>query len=293
MIKNPNNKSKEKPKLQKILNLGTLSNLPSWSSAPKLSGIELLHALKDVGYEGIQGGDPKLCGEVGLTCSGSFRLNEPKDANDLVIKNKEKGFNISTIHVGWGMESDDEIDRLIGSVINASVKNDTPVYIETHRATITQDIWRTVQMTKRNPEIKFNGDFSHWYTGLEMPYGSMADKLEFLSPIFERVRFFHGRIGNSSHMQINFKPNDSFVQDFKNIWTLCMIGFLKSAGPGDYLPFAPELLSANYARVFNYADGERKEESDRWEQALLMIKIAQDCFDDALKINKNNLIKNI
>ena len=38
-------------------------------------------------------------------------------------------------------------------------------HIETHRATICQGMWRTVQFVKRFPELRFNGDFSHWYAG--------------------------------------------------------------------------------------------------------------------------------
>lgn len=69
------------------------------------------------------------------------------------------------------MEDDDEAARLIDAVLNASVRYDVPLYVETHRATIFQDLWRAVQFVARFPELRFNGDFSHWYTGLEMVYG--------------------------------------------------------------------------------------------------------------------------
>jgi hypothetical protein len=40
-----------------------------------------------------------------------------------------------------------------------------PVYIETHRASIMQDAWRTTELIRRIPQVRFNGDFSHWLRG--------------------------------------------------------------------------------------------------------------------------------
>ena len=52
-----------------------------------------------------------------------------------------------------------------------------------------QDMYRTVRAVERNPEIMINGDFSHWYTGQEMPYGDWEQKLAFIQPVFDRVGF--------------------------------------------------------------------------------------------------------
>jgi hypothetical protein len=68
------------------------------------------------------------------------------------------------------------------------------IVVETHRATITQDSWRTVQITKGFPEVRFNRNFSHYYCGQELAYGDWSSKLAFMEPIFERVGFIHGRI---------------------------------------------------------------------------------------------------
>jgi hypothetical protein len=35
------------------------------------------------------------------------------------------------------------------------------IYVETHRATATQDVRRTVDLVSRISEVRFNGDFSH------------------------------------------------------------------------------------------------------------------------------------
>jgi len=88
----------------------------------------------------------------------------------------------STLHVAWGIEDDAAVDRLVGDIFNASTKHDLPLYVETHRATITQDMWRTVELTKRHPDLRYNGDFSHWYTGQEMCYGGFDESLRSSNP---------------------------------------------------------------------------------------------------------------
>jgi len=67
---------------------------------------------------------------------------------------KERGDSCITVHVGWSTGDDSEIDRLVGATLEASSRADLPIFIETHRATITQDRWCTVQIAKRFPEVR-------------------------------------------------------------------------------------------------------------------------------------------
>jgi len=59
------------------------------------------------------------------------------------------------------MESDADMDAMVKDVVTASERHDFPMYVETHRATVTQDIRRTVDLVERIPDVRFNGDFSH------------------------------------------------------------------------------------------------------------------------------------
>lgn len=148
-------------------------------------------------------------------------------------------------------------------------------------------MWRTVELTKRFPEIRFNGDFSHWYTGQEMVYGGIENKWEFIQPVFDRVRFMHGRIGNPGNIQVDVGDGQgqSYVDHFKEMWTRAFQGFLRSADTGDYICFAVELLQADifYARTFRNSQGVTQEEGDRWQQALLYKELAAACWEEALK----------
>ena len=295
MPKNLNDGSNAPPRLKVYLNLGTLVDLPSHSIWPQLKGAEALARLKADGFEGVQDGDPEICSAVGIGCAGSGRVDSLTDAEALARKLKSLGHEAGTVHVGSGFENDAEMDALVHSILDASERVDFPLYIETHRATITQDAWRTIQLTKRIPEVRFNGDFSHFYTGQELPYGDLEAKWRAMQPIFDRVRFLHGRIGNTACMQVDVGDGKSnvpqffgihdFMAHFREMWTRAMAGFLASAQPGDYLVFAPEILAPYiyYGRKFPASDGTLREESDRYAQALVYARIARECFEAAKK----------
>jgi hypothetical protein len=138
-----------------------------------------------------------------------------------------------------------------------------------------------VQLARRCPDLRFNGDFSHWYAGHELPYGDVTEKLNFMQPVLERVRFIHGRIASAGCVQVAVVEDDRSdpVRHFREIWTRCFVAFLRTASPGDFICFTPELLGPPaYARTFG---PNAIEESDRWQQAKLLARIARECFDDA------------
>ncbi len=287
MIKNTNDGTNSKPHIRFDLNYGNCTNLPVFSIGPGGSDEEKHKAIKEAGFHGVQDGNPVLCKEFGLSLTAHARINKVGELDNLIPKWKSESYNCATLHVGWGMESDSEMDELVAYIIQTSEKNDFPLYIETHRATITQDMQRTVELIKRFPEIRFNGDFSHWYTGQEMVYGGIENKWDFIAPVFERVRFVHARIGNPGSIQVDIADgkNQVYVDHFKEMWTRAFSGFLKTAKPGDYIIFTVELLQASifYARLIKNENGEWVEEGDRWQQALVYVQIAKECWEEAKK----------
>ena len=282
MIKNCNDGSGRKPYLRLDINYGNCNELPEFSKGPKGNDEEKHQAIKSAGFDGIQDGIPSLCEKYGLGLTAHARVNKVGELDSLIPNWLQQGFACATIHLGWGIESDLGMDRLVSDVLNASQKFGFPIYIETHRATITQDMQRTVALIERFPEIRFNGDFSHWYTGQEMVYGGIEMKWDFIQPVFDRVRFLHGRIGNPGCIQVDIGNGEGldFVAHFKEMWTQSFLGFLKSAAPGDFICFTAELLPASiyYARDFPQPNGKNNEEGDRWEQAILLNKIAKECW---------------
>ncbi len=292
MIANTNDGSGAAPQLRCYFNLMALNDLPEWSAGPASADPEVrLTAIRDAGYDGVQFIAPvtndeiALCERLDLGRCSLGRVNEPAGAEELAARFADEGQECATLHVGWGMEDDPEAFRLIEAIMAASEKYQIPLYPETHRATIFQDMWRTVRFIDQFPNLRFNGDFSHWYTGLEMRYGDFDKKLSFLIPVMERVRFLHGRIGSPGCIQIavdGVRDDKPYVAHFRQLWTAAFRGFLDTAVHGDYICFTPELLSPRiyYARVFS-VDGTLREESDRWTQSLVLKEIAGECWSSS------------
>ena len=288
-----NDGSVDAPKLRVFLNLDNLVDLRRDSIWTGVAKEELLEQLAADGFEGVQLTDDGPPPPGALAYCGLGRINQPGEAVLLAEKHAARGDLCLTVHVGWGIEDHDDVFRLVEAILSASERTGLPIFIETHRATITQDMWRTVQITKKFPEVLFNGDFSHYYCGQEMVYGGMEMKMEFMAPIFDRIGFMHGRIASPGHMQVPIDKTNSrpaaavgvvdYFADFRTIWARAMRGFRNYAGPGDVLVFAPELLGGAhyYARLFPGSDGMVVEESDRYAQALLYAKIARCLFEDA------------
>jgi sugar phosphate isomerase/epimerase len=253
-----------------------------------------LQAIRNAGYDGVQFIQPLARAlkdealSMGLGACGSGRVNTPSEAEPLAKEARDEGLECLTLHIGWGMESDDEAAALIGAVLEASAKHSIPLYLETHRATIFQDPWRTVQFLARFPSLEFNGDFSHWYTGTEMVYGGFENKLEFIRPVLGRIGFLHGRIGNPGCMQVDIGDGGAdgrpYVGHFRALWTEAFLGFLRRRPASDRFCFTTELLGPEiyYARTFA-----GREESDRWEQSLVLARMARECFAEARRQVEN------
>jgi hypothetical protein len=243
-----------------------------------------LDELAGAGFTGVQFAGPanpherKACLDRNLGITGSGRVNTPEEAAALAEQSSGEGYECVTVHAGWGMEDDREAHRLIEAILTASSRFRIPLYVETHRATIFQDIWRTVQFVHRFPELRFNGDFSHWYAGQEMVYGGFENKLLFIAPVLDRVRFVHGRIASPGCIQVAIDPaaapEPSYVTHFRQLWTASFQGH-QNSGEDCPMYFVPELLAPAiyYARTFHGV-----EESDRWQQSLFLKDIAAECF---------------
>jgi len=272
------------PRLLVGISLLTGTALPSWSSGPRGDMAALLKGAREAGYEAVQCRDAEAARKAGLVPTAIDRLDQPQDARSCVIKCKAEGYNGLTVHAGTGFETDDEACWLADAIVEAAEAEAFPVYLETHRATMTQDMKRTLDLAARVPGLRFNGDFAHWYTGCEMAYGDVGAKIARLQPITGRTRFLHGRISGPGCIQIAVKQASSVDLDaFRRLWTASFEGFLRSSAPGDVFGFYPELLppAYHYARLVPGPDGNLQEESDRWQEAQVLVEIARECWQRA------------
>jgi hypothetical protein len=287
MAFNVNSGDNAAPKLCIFGSRWGLLELPRLPHEAQWSFEFILDRLLQQGFDGIQANsaDRRAIVSRGLLYCTQGRVNETADVEPVLKTAADEGALCITLHVGWSIESDSQIDALLCSIFEWSAKLRIPAYVETHRQTVAQDLWRIHRMIERNPAVRFNGDFSHLYCGNEMNYGGRFHlNRNLLEPVLQRTCFIHGRVSDGQSMQIDISdPNPGsnlHVANFMWMWTRAMTHWIKAAGPGDLFIFAPELgpPSSFYSTVYTDSTGRMCELCDRWEQTLLLKRLAQRAF---------------
>lgn len=238
-----------------------------------------LERLAASGFEGCQAGAGKgdQVRAHGLRYAASGRANTPQEVFREVALAADDGADVFTVHLGWGMESDAEIDALTEAVLAAEERHAIPVLPETHRATAFQDIWRTCRTIERFPSLRFNGDFSHYYCGQEMIYRGFDITREYLRPILERTCFLHARVSDGHRMQCDLADPQTapHLENFRWLWREVWVRWKANARPGDLLPFTPELGPPTYSLTLPGPDGTRIEPADRWSDTVALKALAE------------------
>lgn len=280
-------------RLRRDLCLGTLTNLPRFSAGFRPSLDAQLALVRERGFEGVSHWDAwEQIQRAGLIASGMARITDPEQALPLARTNKDLGLDFTALHVGTGFESDAEMDALAASVIDASTATGHALYVETHRATMTQDIKRTLDLVGRFPDLRFTLDFSHWYSGHEMAYGGeFAQRLAYLDPIFARVRSVQARIGTTGMIQRPLEPGALHHQHHMLALRACFGVLLHGPETPEALPFAPELLPARSgvgpdAQWLWYA--QEDERSDRFTEACDLFSMSKALLESVQNLNRSS-----
>ncbi|WNR45454.1 sugar phosphate isomerase/epimerase family protein [Paenibacillus roseipurpureus] len=171
---------------------------------------------------------------------------------------------------------DEDAAQLLDALYAVAKTQGTPFFVETHRGKITQDLIRTVAYTKNRPHLRFTLDLSHYVLA-----GEMTERQEKAEPLIQallqRTSAIHGRISSGEQIQVDIRQSSAMVERFADWWTQAMRYWLAEAKPGDILPFVCELGPAPYA--ITGLNGQ--ELTDRWEQALLLKQLAEECWKRA------------
>jgi hypothetical protein len=141
-----------------------------------------------------------------------------------------------------------------------------PVLFETHRDSLLNDLYYTLQVIDLVPEMRLCADLSHFVVDREMrePIGDRDQA--FIDRILERSDCFQGRVANREQVQIqiDFPQHQEWVGIFKSWWKSGMRRWRERNDDDATLIFLCELGPPPYA----ITDGNRHELSDRWEEAL-------------------------
>lgn len=162
----------------------------------------------------------------------------------------------------------DDMVPVIETWMKMSDRIGVPVQFETHRNCITNDLYVTLQLIDRIPEMRICADLSHYVVDREFWFPLSEYDMGLMSRILAQSDSFQGRVASRQQiqLQLDFPQHQKWVALFKGWWREGLAGWRARNPTGDCI-FVCELGPPEYAMTG--ADG--KEMSNRWEEAQLIM----------------------
>lgn len=157
-------------------------------------------------------------------------------------------------------------------------QRDMPLLFETHRDSLLNDLYYTLQLMELVPDMRLCADLSHFVVDREMRNPVSARDQQYVSSILARSDCFQGRIASREQVQIqiNFPQHQAWVKIFKGWWREGMHAWRQRNADDAELVFLCELGPPPYA----ITDGEQRELSDRWDEALQIRHWVEEIWAD-------------
>ena len=151
-----------------------------------------------------------------------------------------------------------------------------PLIFETHRDSLLNDLFYTLQVLDAVPDLRLCADLSHFVVDREMRLPLRDADVGYIQRILEHSDSFQGRVANREQVQvqIDFPQHQDWVATFKNWWKAGMRLWRARNASDATLHFLCELGPPPYA----ITDGEQRELSDRWEEALQIRQWVQEMW---------------
>ena len=158
-------------------------------------------------------------------------------------------------------------------------KTDVPLLFETHRDCTLNDLYYTLQLIERVPEMRLCADLSHYVIDREMRLPLSQRDREFMQRILQRSDCFQGRIANREQVQvqIDFPQHQAWVKQFRSWWEEGISMWRQRNADDATLVFLCELGPPPYAMT----DARGEELSDRWLEALKIKGWVEDIWTNS------------
>jgi hypothetical protein len=142
------------------------------------------------------------------------------------------------------------------------------LHIETHRDRMTTDLFFTLHLLDRFPDLRFTADLSHYLVGREFAWPIAPENHAMIHRILDNSWGLHGRVASREQIQVqfNFPQHKDWLDLFLGWWEYGIRSWKKRAGPDETFTFLCEFGPPPYA--ITGSDG--YELSDRWAEAVQM-----------------------
>jgi sugar phosphate isomerase/epimerase len=189
------------------------------------------------------------------------------------------GANHMNVQVGVREADLDRGLALMQSLLAVSRQSPLPVFYETHRGRLTNDLGFTTALLDALPDLRLTGDLSHYVVTHTMPLPVGDQNQADISQVLDRCDAFHGRVAGGHQVQLALHGpfQQPWVDQFAAWWEEGFRGWLARTGPDARLTFLCELGPPDYA----ITDTNGVELTDRWAEALELKDMARALFDRA------------
>jgi hypothetical protein len=149
-----------------------------------------------------------------------------------------------------------------------------PVYYETHRDRMTTDLFFTLDLLERYPDLPLIADLSHILVGREFAWPVSEENHALVHQILDNASAFHGRVATREQVQIeiSFPHHQPWVDLFLGWWEYGFRSLRERAGSDCKICFTCELGPKPYA--ITGRDG--NDTTDRWAESLHMKALVED-----------------
>ncbi len=166
--------------------------------------------------------------------------------------------------------------RLVESMERVRERAGLPIFYETHRARLTQDLPFFLRMLDALPHIPLTADLCHYVVAGEWDLPFDEAKHAAIARVLRQARAFHGRIATAHQVQAPVGGHHQpWLDLFLGWWRQGFAQWREQAAADDTLSFMVELGPPPYAVV----DAGGRELTDRWAEARQMMALVRGLWD--------------
>jgi hypothetical protein len=246
---------------------------------------EKLTMIRDAGFDGcgVRFVDPAYAREVtgflranGMTWQAQCYPKTVRDLEPVLALVRELGADYLNLQPDVRPYTLEECVPYIEGWRKLACDAGVEMHIETHRDRMTADLFFTLHLLDRFPDLRFTADLSHYVVGREFAWPVGPEHHAMIHRILDNSWGMHGRVASREQIQVqlNFPQHRDWVELFMGWWEYGFRSWRKRAAPDAKLTFLCELGPPSYAMTG--ADG--YELSERWEEALQMKQMIRELW---------------
>ena len=273
--------------MQKLLVLQSLWAMQNLRNTPVDRSLEENIALiRQAGFDGIStmwhddataSASAAAAQAEGLIMEGTCLPTDLDQVQPALERGVTHGLHHLNLQLDMRPRSFAEAVEILGRLEAMTAQVDFPVYVETHRGRLTNDLLFTLDLLDALPNLRLLGDLSHYVVAREVELPVSDETEQQINQVLDRVWAFHGRVAGSGQVQlpISFPQHKPYLDLFASWWARGFASWRKRAGADDELSYVCELGPQPYYAI---SGADSRDLTDRWDESLMLQTLVRDIW---------------